>query len=514
LRLQADHSPYLIHLVLVNKHHFAYKWYAMTVNELFDVLAGWANGQGALHERLAAGITEAIRQGNLLPATRMPSERVLAKSLAVSRTTVLTAYNNLRAAGWLESRAGSGTWVRRATAINARAQTRAGVLSRISLLNLLVAEGSGAIDFGAATTMPLTTLPEGSFALPDEQLRLLLQERDYMPFGLPVLRDRIAKMYSKLGAKTSAEQVLITTGAQQAISLITALYVQRGDPVLVEDPTFFGALDVFRFAGARTAPLAVGPNHIAVNTLRNRILTVSPRLLYVTPTFQNPTGAKMAESSRQGLAELVSEFQIPTIEDETLAEMVLESSRPRPVAAYGGGENVLTIGSLSKLFCAGLRVGWIRGSAAQIGRLARIKSSMDLGSALLPQAIGAQLLTYLDAAVELRRAELLAKRDLVERYLTDCLPDWTYARPIGGLSFWVQLPHGDAATFAQIALRRHVAIAHGNLFSASGSYPRHLRIPFLLDAEALKTGMTKLNEVWREMSSTDVKLGSASTMII
>lgn len=485
----------------------------MKASEVSEILVDWATAPGALHARLGAGIKDAIRQGNLLPGAKLPSERGLAKALGVSRTTVLSAYNELRADGWLESRAGSGTWVNRSVAVNVRTQARAHLLSRSPLLNLLLAEGSDAIDFGAATPTPLTALPEGAFELPDEQFRLLLQQRDYMPFGFPGLRERIAARYSKLGAKTSADQILITTGAQQAISLITALCVQRGDPVLVEDPTFFGALETFRFAGARLSALPVSSDHIAVHTLRNRILTVSPRLLYLTPTFQNPTGATMSDTSRAALAELVSEFEIPTIEDETLAEMVLEGSRPKPIAAYGGGQNIFTIGSLSKLFCAGLRVGWIRGATAQIARLARIKSSMDLGSALLPQAIGAQLMTHFDEAVQLRHAELLPKRDLIERYLRELLPDWSFTHPHGGLCIWAKLPSGDAASFAQVALRRRVVIAYGNMFSVAGLNTDYVRIPFLLDMESLQAGMENLSEAWGEMSNTGVHVRQAAMII-
>ena len=485
----------------------------MKASYLSVVLSGWASGSGALHARLAGSIKEAIRYGNLPPGTKLPSERALAKTLAISRTTVLTAYNDLRSSGWLDSRAGSGTWVNQATAINARARTHSGILTRSPLLNLLLAEGSGVIDLSVATTKPLTSLPEGALQLPDEERRWLFEQRDYMPFGFPALRERIAARYCDLGVKTSAEQILITTGAQQAIFLVTALYVQRGDPVLVEDPTFFGALEAFRFAGARLAPVPVAADHISMQTLRNQITTVRPRLVYITPTFQNPTGVSMGESSRHRLAELISEFEIPMIEDETLAEMVLEGSRPKPVVACGG-ENIFTIGSLSKLFCAGLRVGWVRGSAPQIGRLARIKSSIDLGSALLPQAIGARLLTYLDKAVELRRRELLAKRDLVEKHLLERLPEWTFTHPYGGLSIWAKLPCADAAVFAQVALRRRVAIAPGNLFSTTDSYPDYVRLPFLLDPQSLEAGMEQLTEAWREICGSSVELRNASATIV
>ncbi|MBV9501869.1 MAG: PLP-dependent aminotransferase family protein [Acidobacteriaceae bacterium] len=485
----------------------------MKASHLSEVLSAWATASGPLHARLASSIKEAIRRGDLPPGTKLPSERALAKTLAISRTTVLTAYNDLRSSGWLESRAGSGTWVNRATSINARAKVRADMLARSPLLNFLLAEGSGVIDLSVATTRPLTSLSEDAFELPAEERRWLFEQRDYMPFGFPALRERIAARYCKLGVKTRAEQILITTGAQQAISLVTALYVQRGDPVLTEDPTFFGALEAFRLAGARLAPLEVGVDHIFMQALRNRITTVRPRLFYVTPTFQNPTGATMGDSSRHRLAELIAEFEIPTIEDETLAEMVLEGNRPTPVAAFGGGENIFTIGSLSKLFCAGLRVGWVRTSAAQAARLARIKSSIDLGSAVLPQAIGARLLTRLDEAVERRRVELQQKRDLVEQLLLERLPDWTFTHPCGGLSIWARLQGADATAFAQLALRRGVAIAPGNVFSIADSYADYVRIPFLLDAESLKTGMEQLSEAWHEMPRSGLELRIGTTIL-
>ena len=487
----------------------------MKLNRVTEILANWPLRKGNLHQRLAAAIEDAIRQGNFLPGTRLPAERSLAKSLAVSRTTVLTAYNHLRTAGWLESRSGSGTWVSRKTAAAARASMQGEVIAGSPMLNLLSIRESGAIDFAVTTTEPLAGFPLESFELPRELHRAILLERNYLPFGLPMLRDAVARRYSKLGLPTTSDEVLITTGAQQAISLITSLYVQRGDPILVENPTYFGALEVFRFAGARMMPVEISaPGHISADSLRKRILTTHPRLIYLTPTHQNPTGATMPAAHRREAARLCGEYAVPLMEDEVLAEMTFDGKRSNPIAQYAEGATVLTIGSLSKLFCPGIRVGWIRGPVSVIGRLAKVKSMTDLGSALLTQAIGAQLLSEIDRAVTLRRQELVSKMRLVSGLLRNDLHDWEFDEPSGGLCLWVRIPNGDARALSQVALRHQVGVAAGNLFSVDNSYTEFLRIPFVLDNQFLAQGIERLARAWRELSGFVSHRDSSYAMIV
>jgi DNA-binding transcriptional MocR family regulator len=470
----------------------------MEINEITQQLGNWQQAKGPLHRRLSVAFEHAIEQGLILPGTRVPAERSLAKALSLSRTTVLAAYNTLKEERWLESRTGSGTWVSSGRASAARHRTHAAAVSGASTVNVLQINDADVVDFGAGITAPLAELPKELFFPDAETQNALLAERGYMSVGLPRLRAAIARLYTKSGLPTVTEQILITSGAQQAISLIASLYIQRGDAVLVENPTFFGALDAFRLAGARLSPVPVGPDHVQASMVRDRILSAGPRLIYLTPTYQNPTGAIMPESTRQAVAAMADEFGIPVIEDHTLSELSIEGSPPGLIARYSKSGTVLTVGSMSKLFWAALRVGWVRGPVAAITQLTRVKTGSDLGSPLITHAIAAQLLTVLDQAKEIRREQLLRRRDLLASLLRERLPDWEFIEPRGGLFLWVRLPSGDARSFAQSAARHGVAVTPGSIFASDESNADHLRIPFVLDEESLSVGVNRLTAAWEE----------------
>ena len=246
----------------------------MKPDRLTELLSTWSAHTGPLHTRLSQALESLITEGSLLPGVRLPAERVLAKSLGVSRTTVVSSYNTLREAGWLESRGGSGTWVSRKQAATARSWSHSGVVARGSMLTLLQGDNSALIDLAIATTEPLAEMVKLASIRAQEEISRLIAQRNYMPFGLTSLRQAIASFYASTGLPTAMDQILVTSGAQQAISLITSLFVHRGDPVLVENPTYFGALECFRFAGARLVPLAVTKDHVKPELLRRRISAV------------------------------------------------------------------------------------------------------------------------------------------------------------------------------------------------------------------------------------------------
>jgi DNA-binding transcriptional MocR family regulator len=437
---------------------------------------------------------------------RLPSERSLAQALRLSRTTVIAAYDALREARWAESRPGSGTWVSATSPAVAAARGAAhiGALAASPLLGLLAQhEGDGLIDFALGAPLPLTELPVELFTIPADEYAALVRDPRYYPLGIPSLREAIAEYYSKAGLDTRPSQVLVTSGAQQANALCAALYLQRGDSVLVEDPTYFGALDAFRVAGARVAGLPVHGGGVPPSILRDRITAAAPRLVYLTPTFQNPTGAVMPAAARGEVARMAREFGIPIIDDGTFADLVLEGSPPPPVAAYVRDAPVITVGSLSKLVWPGLRVGWVRASEPIVERLARLKSAHDLGSPLIPQAIAVRLLGSLDEARRLRRKQLKPRRDLLSALLGKHLREWTFRVPTGGLFLWVKLPEGDTREFTQVALRHGVVILPGPVMSATGIHTQYLRLPFLAEAETLRAGVSRLSAAWREYQSTD-----------
>ncbi|HZP17078.1 MAG TPA: PLP-dependent aminotransferase family protein, partial [Terriglobales bacterium] len=316
--------------------------------------------------------------------------------------------------------------------------------------------------------------------------------------GVRPLRQAVARMFSQNGLDTAEDQVLITNGAQGAISLCASLYLQRGDAVLVEDPSYFGALDVFRAADARITPLPVGPDGVRPAQLRERIKNSAARLVYLTPTYQNPTGCVMPPAARKEVSRIVAESGVPVIDDGVLADLVLDGAAPPPLAAYAPQGAIITIGSLSKLVWPGLRAGWIRAPGWIIERLARLKTSMELSSPLLTQHIAARLMDHLAEARHLRRLQLKPRRDLLAALLRKHLPEWTFRVPSGGLFLWVELPRGDARELAQVALRHGVVLLPGPNASAVGRYGNFLRIPFLAEPETLQTGVKRMAAAWKD----------------
>lgn len=489
----------------------------MEVKSLIDHLGSWSLGRGSLQQKLTRALMQAIRHGVLNPGVRLPSERSFAQALQLSRTTVVAAYDSLREGGWVESRSGSGTWVcvRSDVVTAARETAQAGALAASPLLGMLAnREGADMIDFALGTPLPLTGLPFDLFTIPSEEYSALVNDHRYHPLGLTTLRRAIAAYYSARGLPTKVEQVLVTNGAQHAIMLCAALFLQRGDTALVEDPAYFGALDAFRAIGARISPLPVGAYGVSPSVIRDRITTTAARLVYLTPTFQNPTGGVMPKGARKELGRIVSDLGVPVIDDGTVADLVLEGTPPSPVAADAPDASVLTIGSLSKLTWASLRVGWVRAPEPIIQRLARLKSAMDLGSPLLTQSIAVRLLGAVDEARRLRQLQLKPRRDLLVALLRSHLPAWKFRVPAGGLFLWVALPGGDSREFAQVALRHGVVLLPGPVMSAAEEHTRFIRLPFLAEAKTLTNGVKRLASAWRDYESTDRREGRGAVAVV
>jgi DNA-binding transcriptional MocR family regulator len=472
----------------------------MKTDALIIHLGAWSAGKGSLQQKLAHALIQAVRHGALNPGSRLPSERELARALTISRTTVVAAYDALREGGWVESRTGSGTRVSRSSLVTAAGDAaHAGALAASPLIGLLSThEDQDLVNLALGTPRPLSDLPIDLFTLPSDEYAGVVNDTRYYALGLPTLREAIAAYYAKMGLATRPGQILVTNGAQQGISLCAGLFLQRGDSALVEDPTYFGALDAFRAVGARVAGIAVEREGVVPAMLRQRIIATSSRLVYLTPTFQNPTSALMPRPARKELANIATDLGVPIVDDCTCFDLGLESPPPPPIAAFAPDAPIITIGSLSKLIWPGLRIGWIRAPEAIVERLARIKSAVDLGSAVLPQAIAVRLLEEIEAIRKLRRQQLKPRRDLLAALLRSRLPDWRFSISAGGLFLWVKLPAGDARQLAQTALRHGVVILPGPVMSPTERFARFLRVPFIAEPESLRAGIDRLDAAWRE----------------
>jgi DNA-binding transcriptional MocR family regulator len=292
--------------------------------------------------------------------------------------------------------------------------------------------------------------------------------------------------------------VLITNGNQQAITLAASLTLVPGGVAFVENPSSPGVLDAFRGAHADIRPVQVLAAGIDVDALEGLARRYPPRAIYLTPTFQSPTGAVMPHRCRQRVARLAIELQTIIIEDLGPASLALGNDRPPASLARYAPDHTITIGSMSKLYWAGLRTGWIRGPAHLIGRAGRLKAATDLGSPLISQAISARLLARHDEVQQARREYLLPRLERMTSGLAHLLPDWTYARPAGGLVLWVRIPSGNAAAFAQVASRHGVVFVPGSLLSADEGHQDHLRLAFGLGRAEIDDGVERLAAAWGE----------------
>ncbi|TDE02551.1 PLP-dependent aminotransferase family protein [Jiangella asiatica] len=467
---------------------------------------------GPLYHRLSTSIAELIDRGELPPLAVLPSERALADALLLSRTTVVTAYQTLREAGRLERRRGSGTWVRSGAPGGERETVSGDLLAGDHVASPFLNGPLATIDFANAALPSLDLVADVAAGLThDDYRRLGSAHHGYHPRGLPALRERVAGWYSGLGTPTTPDEVLITSGAQQALELIARGCLQPGDGVVVEEPTYRGALEAFAHTGSRIRTVRADQDGMDVGALEQMLAARTPRLVYVQAVAHNPTGAVLAEERRRRLAAAVQASSAVLVDDTSLAGTVFRGPAPAPI--LGSGDRIVTVGSMSKLFWGGLRIGWIRASARVTSRLAQVKGVTDLGTSLVSQEIALRLLDRVDEAAAARRESLAAGFELLTGLLSEHLPDWTWREPRAGASLWVRLPNGDATHLAQVALRFGVALLPGAVFSADRHTDDHTRLPYALPPEVLREGVLRLARAWRAYAEGGLREVSLTTAI-
>lgn len=468
-----------------------------------ELLAGWKGGEGPLYQRLADAIRAAIERGDLAAGARLPAQRPLAGMLGVSRTTAVMAYDRLVQEDWLESRVGSGTTVRRARAraVPVRRGAAEVIGSRNEVFRGLVVHTGADIEFHGAHFEGMPGMFERLWKESRADLVELSRGHGYVPLGLPSLREAIAAHLGRSGLATRPDQVLVTNGAQHAISLLANLVVEPGDRVVLEDPTYLGAIDAFTAFGARLEGVTSDSRGVQVGALRDAVARAAPRAVYLVPTGHNPTGSVLPEAARREVARIAEASSSVWIEDLTLADLSLDGDPPAPMAAFAREATWLTVGSLSKLFWGGLRVGWIRGPEAMIVRLARLKVVNDLGGSIVSQALAVRALSHVRELTATRRRQARGRLERTSRLLARHLPGWTFARPRAGLSLWLRIPFGDVAELATLAQRRGVAIVPGSANSPTGRFHDHLRLPFVGDADQMAEGIERLAAAWEEYAA-------------
>lgn len=452
---------------------------------------------------LAARLRRLIDDGDLPAGMILPPDRSLAAALAVGRSTVIAAYDLLRAEGRILRRQGSGTRV----AGPAPAVTTPDTTSAPIFLHLLEPhENIIMLACAAPDTPPPELTAAYQRAMP--ALAAVTGDIGYHPTGHAALRAAVAERYTRRGVPTRPDQILITTGAQQALSLLARAVLRPGDRVLVEAPSYAGALEAFREEAAVPHGLPVGL--VGFDTA---VREHSPALAYVIPAFHNPTGAVVSPLVRRRLAEASARTGVPLIEDEALVDLGFPGAEPgRAIASYS--DSVISVGSLSKLVWGGLRVGWVRAAQPVIARLARLRAVHDLGGNIPAQLAAAELLPGLEELRTRLSVQRQAQHDHLRAELAARLPDWEVPAVRGGQSLWIRLPYGDGTSFAQAALRHGVAVLPGIGLDTTGSSEDYLRVQFLLPQGELSRAAQRLAQAWQAYVPPAGRTGAAAALAV
>lgn len=463
------------------------------------LLGDWRppGGRG-LTAALADRVRLLVLDGRLPLQVRVPAERELATVLDVSRTTVAAAYETLREAGILNSRRGAGSWT----------QLPAGSAAGGTSSPFSPHGDRTSFDLAHAA-LPAPPELRAAAALAVGDLDAHLGGHGYDLLGLPTLRAAVARRFTARGLPTTPDQVLITSGGQAALALALAALVNPGDRVLVEHPTYPNALEAVHARGARCVPVPLAPDSPGADAWDLELVTAAvrdaaPRLAYLIPDHQNPTGALLDAAGRDRLVALARRTGTPLLIDETLAELALDGPGEAPVAAHGAPDSalVITIGSAAKVLWGGLRIGWIRTAAPTIRRLAALRASIDLGGPVLDQLVAARLVDDLGPIVAARRAALATARDDLLHRLGAAFPTWRPSHPTGGLSLWVDLGAPVSSRLVGAARRHDVLLAAGPRFGLAGAFERYLRVPYTLRPDRVGPALDRLLAGWHTLDES------------
>ena len=463
------------------------------------LLGDWRppGGRG-LTAALADRVRLLVLDGRLPLQTRVPAERELATVLDVSRTTIAAAYETLREAGILNSRRGAGSWT----------QVPPGTVDSGMSSPFSPHADRALFDLAAALPAPAAEL-RAAAALAVGDLDAHLGGHGYNLLGLPVLRAAVARRFTARGLPTTVDQVLITSGGQAAIALVLAALVTPGDRVLVEHPTYPNALEAVHARGARCVPVPLDPDSSGADAWDLELVTAAvrdaaPRLAYLIPDHQNPTGALLDAAGRERLVALARRTGTPLLVDETLAELTLAGQGEAPVAVARcsglGARDHRRVGGEGAVGRAAHRLDPHRGPT--IRRLAALRAATDLGGPVLEQLIAARLVDDLAPIVAARRAELATARDDLLTRLGDAFPGWRPSRPTGGLSLWVDLGAPVSSRLVGAARRHDVLLAAGPRFGLAGAFERYLRIPYTLRADRVAPALERLLAAWHTLDES------------
>jgi GntR family transcriptional regulator/MocR family aminotransferase len=448
-----------------------------------------------LYQQIETFLRQSILSGSLPPGTRLPSTRQLAKDLGVNRLTVENSYAELEAEGLVAARVGSGTYVLPSYSPPLPKGT-ADTLWPLWQTDLIIDDSPHARPapeelLGASGHPHPIDLSSGigdPRLFPADELRKVLQDllrRDPIGAleygdrrGYGPLRETVAHILVSQGVQTSADNILITAGSQQALALTAQLLLKRGDVVLVESPTYGSGLDLFRALGLRVVTVPTDEDGMRVDALEPLLQTHHPGLIYTIPNFHNPTGACMSGQRRRQLIGLADRYNVPILEDDFVGDLRYDGRAQPALKALDPGGRVIYTSTFSKMLMPGLRVGFLVAEGPVYEWLVNHKRVTDLATSNLIQRALEAYVTVGRYQAHLRRTRRVyhQRRDAMLQAIERYLPAEVHTTPPqGGLFIWMRLPDGlSSKELLPLACEQGVAFAPGCPFFAE----ERLGLPF------------------------------------
>lgn len=488
-------------------------------------------------DRIVSEVIESINSGKVAPGERLSSIRAMAGRMGVNRNTVAHAYKELADKGFLHTRYGGGSYAAQPAPWAAEDMMAGGPpaaashggngrpnkftdedweLRIASRLNGLLTQ-SGKTPFAAGDdgqAINLLQLRPNTEMFELERFRNCLNTvlrrsgRHLLNYGAPAgylpLREQIAARLRRQHIEADPAQILITSGSQQGIDLLARAFIDPGDSVVLESPTYAIALKIFTASGARVIPYSIGPEGVNFQALEGFNIQPSPKLFYAVPNFQNPTTHSYSLEEKQALLGHAYAAGSLLIEDAYYTEL---QAQPRPaLVAMDQSDRVIHLNTFSKTMVPAVRVGYLMGPAAVVRKLTELKEMTDLSHSLILQAAIAEFLErgYFEEHLENVRHFYQERMERVATMLEAYLPDDAqFTRPGGGLFVWVDLPsHVDTDLLSQQLRQKGVLVSSGSLFHAKQGGRNGLRLCVATESEErLARGLALLGQELRQMLS-------------
>jgi len=476
-----------------------------------------------LYHQIESYLRQGILSGSLPADMRLPACRKLAKDLGVNRATVENAYAKLEADGLVFSRMGSGTYilpVNPVPVITKNSQETKWPLWQESVQDRNIISKADVVDemlMAAGHPYPISFASgiSDSRQFPIEEFRKVLQtvmRRDQISAleygernGYAPLREGIAHILASQGLQTDPENILITAGSQQAIYLALQVLLRPGDVVLVEDPTYSVALDLFRALGFQLVGVPVDGQGMQVEKMEKILQQHHPKLIYTIPNFHNPTGTCLSSARRRELIMLADRYNIPILEDDFVGDLRYEGHTQPSLKALDPNGQVVYVSTFSKMLMPGLRVGFIVADGPVFESLLNFKRLSDLAtSTLIQRALEAYVNVGRYQAYLRRSSQTFRRRrdtmvDAIHRYL---LSDVSFDQPKGGLFIWLRLSKAiSAEELLPVACKEGVSFVPGNYFFVDGvSGKNWMRLNFASQSEEdIGEGIKRLEKTIRKL---------------